>query len=220
MIEFHIENCYEKAWSILNFYAVMSHLPKELTTLLLNRLEFVVIFNLVTSIMRLLLSIRSIWCLTLLAHTTYNLQVVIKVKPALSEGSLLCILWIITGSWNGAFLFSAVDGHYDTNLNEPDGPTSAALLGLSTFIGTANLRILFALGTAVLEHREVGVTKGEELIPLEIAFGSMLMSAHGECCTPVSYIRIWTMKSNQWGPIRMSHNLFHSYLGRLTKDSL
>ena len=114
------------------------------------------------------------------------MQVVIKVKPALSEGSLLCILWIITGSWNGAFLFSAVDGHYDTNLNEPDGPTSAALLGLSTFIGTANLRILFALGTAVLEHREVGVTKGEELIPLEIAFGSMLMSAHGECCTPVS----------------------------------
>ena len=104
------------------------------------------------------------------------------ILPALSEGSLLCMLWVIAGLWNGAFLFSAVDGHYDTNSNEPEhegkgGPTSAALLGLSTFIGTANLRILFALGTAVLEHRKVGVANGEELIPLEIAFGLMLMSA-------------------------------------------
>lgn len=102
------------------------------------------------------------------------------ILPAFSEGSLLCILWVIAGLWNGAFLFSAVDGHYDTNEAEHEGkggPTSAALLGLSTFIGTANLRILIALGTAVLEHRKVGVTNGEELIPLEIAFGLMLMSA-------------------------------------------
>eukprot|EP00979_Chaetoceros_neogracilis_P015553 scaffold6146_cov256-Chaetoceros_neogracile.AAC.7 len=104
-----------------------------------------------------------------------------NIVPALSEGSLLCILWIAAGLWNGAFLFSAVDGHYDVNSNDPEhegkgGPASAALLGLSTFITTANLRILVALGTSVVEHRKVGITNGEELIPLEIAFGLILMS--------------------------------------------
>jgi len=102
-----------------------------------------------------------------------------NILPAISEGSLLSILWVIAGLWNGAFLFSAVDGHYDTSKPEHEGkggPTSAALLGLSTFVGTANLRILVALGTAVLEHRKVGVANGEELIPLEIAFGLMLMT--------------------------------------------
>ena len=106
----------------------------------------------------------------------------LSIVPAFSEGSLLCILWIISGLWNGAFLYSAADGHYDMTREEnanagKGGPTSAALLGLSTFIGTANLRILVALGMAVMEHRRVGVTDGEELIPLEIAFGLMLMSA-------------------------------------------
>lgn len=102
----------------------------------------------------------------------------VDIIPAFSEGSLLCILWVIAGLWNGAFLYSAADGHYDPKTEEnAGGPTSAAMLGLSTFITTANLRILVALGTAVLEHRKVGVTNGEELIPLEIAFGLMLMSA-------------------------------------------
>jgi hypothetical protein len=102
------------------------------------------------------------------------------IVPAFSEGSLLCILWIIAGLWNGAFLYSAVDGHYDVTKEENEGkggPVSAAMLGLSTFIGTANLRILVALGMAFLDHRKVGITDGEELIPLEIAFGMMLMSA-------------------------------------------
>jgi len=105
-----------------------------------------------------------------------------NIAPALSEGSLLSILWIIAGLWNGSFLFSATDGHYDINSNDPEhegkgGPTSAALLGLSTFVTTANLRVLVALGTSMLEHRKVGITNGEELIPLEIAFGLILMSA-------------------------------------------
>jgi hypothetical protein len=103
-----------------------------------------------------------------------------SIVPAFSEGSLLSILWVIAGLWNGAFLYSAVDGHYDTSKEENQdkgGPVSAAMLGLSTFVGTANLRVIVALGMAVLEHRKVGGTDGEELIPLEIAFGLMLMSA-------------------------------------------
>lgn len=101
------------------------------------------------------------------------------IVPAFSEGSLLSILWVIAGLWNGAFLYSAVDGHHDMTKDNQDkgGPASAAMLGLSTFVATANLRILVALATAFIEHRKVGVTNGEELIPLEIAFGLMLMSA-------------------------------------------
>ena len=101
------------------------------------------------------------------------------IVPAFSEGSLLSILWVIAGLWNGAFLYSAVDGHHDMTKDNQDkgGPASAAMLGLSTFVISANLRILIALATAFVEHRKVGVTNGEELIPLEIAFGIMLMSA-------------------------------------------
>ena len=102
------------------------------------------------------------------------------ILPAFSEGSLLSILWVIAGLWNGAFLYSAADGHYDMTKEENQdkgGPVSAAMLGLSTFVGTANLRILVALSIAILEHRKVGITNGEDLIPLEIAFGLMLMSA-------------------------------------------
>lgn len=97
------------------------------------------------------------------------------ILPAFSEGSLMCILWVMSGLWNGAFLYSAADGHYGSE-DEKGGPTSAALLGLSTFVGVANMRILVALGTAILEHRQVGMANGEEFIPLEIAFGLMLMS--------------------------------------------
>jgi len=104
----------------------------------------------------------------------------LNIVPAFSEGSLICILWIVAGLWNGAFLYSAVDGHYDMTKEENEGkggPKSAALLGLSTFVTTASLRIIVALGMGVLEHRQVGLANGEELIPLEIAFGLMLMSA-------------------------------------------
>lgn len=107
----------------------------------------------------------------------------IDILPAFSEGSLLCILWIIAGLWNGAFLYSAVDGHYDPrqqgngkNEEVKGGPTYAALLGLSTFVTTANLRVIIALVTAVVEHRKVGANYGEDLIPLEIACGLILMA--------------------------------------------
>lgn len=107
----------------------------------------------------------------------------LDILPAFSEGSLLCILWIISGLWNGAFLYSAVDGHYDPREqgNGEDegkgGPTYAALLGLSTFVTTANLRVIIALVTAMVEHRRVGAHHGEDLIPLEIACGLILMAS-------------------------------------------
>lgn len=94
---------------------------------------------------------------------------------AVSEGSLLCILWILAGLGNGAFLNSAVDGHYGA-MSEKGGPKAAGMLGLHTFISTANLRIVVALVMAVLEHRKVGDLAGEQLIPLEILFGLVLMS--------------------------------------------
>lgn len=105
---------------------------------------------------------------------------ILDIIPALSEGSLLCILWILAGLWNGAFLYSAVDGHYDPRQEGNEGkggPAYAALLGLSTFVTTANMRVILALLTAIVEHRRVGDTHGEDLIPLEIAFGLILMSA-------------------------------------------
>ena len=80
---------------------------------------------------------------------------------------------------NGAFLYSAVNGHYDPsdeNYAEKGGPKAAGLLAVSTFVTTCSLRIAFALLLAVVEHRPVG-SGGEELIPLEIPFGLVLMSA-------------------------------------------
>lgn len=97
------------------------------------------------------------------------------ISPALSEGSLLCILWIICGLFNGAFLVSAVDGHYSPS-DERAGPKAAGMLGLHTFINTASLRVVVALISAILEHRKVGAVPGEDLVPLEIAFGLVLLS--------------------------------------------
>jgi hypothetical protein len=97
------------------------------------------------------------------------------IAPALSEGSLMCILWIIAGLSNGAFLYSAVDGHYNSS-DDRGGPKAAGMLGLHTFINAANLRVMVALVSAVLEHRKVGMVPGEDLVPLEIAFGLVLLS--------------------------------------------
>ena len=97
------------------------------------------------------------------------------ISPALSEGSLMCILWIICGLFNGAFLVSAVDGNYSPS-DERAGPKAAGMLGLQTFINTASLRVVVALITAMLEHRKVGGVPGEDLVPLEIAFGLVLLS--------------------------------------------
>jgi len=96
------------------------------------------------------------------------------IGSAVSEGSLFCLLWIAAGLVNGAFLYSAVDGHYGST-DERGGPKAAGLLGLHTFISASSLRIIVALAMAVLEHRKVGIA-GEQLIPLEIAFGLVLMS--------------------------------------------
>jgi hypothetical protein len=97
------------------------------------------------------------------------------IAPAISEGSLMCILWIISGLFNGAFLYSAVDGHYNPS-DDRAGPKAAGMLGLHTFINTASLRVILALVTAIVEHRPVGAVPGEDLVPLEIAFGLVLMS--------------------------------------------
>lgn len=102
-----------------------------------------------------------------------------NITEAFSEGCLLCILWILAGLYNGAFLYSATDGHYDMTKEEDfdkGGPKAAGLLGLWTFVGTINLRLAIALTTAITEHRPVGINNGEELIPLELCFGLVLMS--------------------------------------------
>ena len=98
------------------------------------------------------------------------------IASSLNEGALLSICWILAGLANGAFLYSAVDGHYTGYENsDKGGPKAAGLLGLSTFIGTSSIRVLIALTCAICQHRPVGVG-GEELIPLEIVTGLVLMS--------------------------------------------
>lgn len=93
---------------------------------------------------------------------------------AFNEGCLLSLLWICSGLYSGAFLNSAVDGHYD---DERGGPKAAGLLGFHTFINTVNLRLLFALVVAFKQHRPVGMVVGEQLMPLEVGFGLILMSS-------------------------------------------
>ena len=100
------------------------------------------------------------------------------IAESLNEGALLCICWILAGLANGAFLYSAVDGHWDPSGKDADkgGPKAAGLLGLSTFIGTASIRIIIALAVSISQHRPVG-SGGEALIPLEILVGLILMSS-------------------------------------------
>jgi hypothetical protein len=94
---------------------------------------------------------------------------------AFNEGCLLSLAWILSGLYNGAFLYSAVDGHYGSS-DERGGPKAAAMLGFHTFLGTVNIRLLFALASAVVEHRPVGISPGEEIMPLEIGLGLILMA--------------------------------------------
>jgi hypothetical protein len=96
------------------------------------------------------------------------------IGAALSEGCLMSLLWIGAGLYTGAFLYSAADGHYGAS-DERGGPKAAGLLGLNTFLNAVNLRLVFALGAALLQHRHVGSALGEELLPLEIGFGLVLM---------------------------------------------
>jgi hypothetical protein len=97
------------------------------------------------------------------------------ISSALSEACLLSLLWMASGLYTGAFLWSAVDGHYGSS-DERGGPKAAGLLGFHTFLNAVNLRLLVALLMAVAQHRPVGTGMGEDLLPLEIGFGFMLMS--------------------------------------------
>lgn len=94
---------------------------------------------------------------------------------AFNEGCLFSILWVLAGLYHGAFLMSAVDGHYGST-DERGGPKAAAALALNTYINTVNLRLLFALASAVIQHRQFGISPTEELIPLEIGCGIVLMA--------------------------------------------
>ncbi len=95
---------------------------------------------------------------------------------AFSEGCLLSIFWIASGLYHGMFLYSAVDGHYGS-ADDRGGPKAAATLALNTYINAVNLRLVFAFLVAVAEHRPAGMAPGEQLLPLEIGFGLLLMSS-------------------------------------------
>lgn len=97
------------------------------------------------------------------------------LPAAINEGCLFAIFWILSGLYHGAFLMSAVDGHYGST-DERGGPKAAAALALNTYISATNMRLVFALVSAVLQHRQVGVSTIEELIPLEIGCGIALMA--------------------------------------------
>ena len=128
--------------------------------------DFEVLFYDIVLILNLSLSI-SFWS----AHRmNFN-----YIGSAVSEGCLLSLMWIGAGLYSGAFLYSAVDGHYGS-MDDRGGPKAAGLLGFHTFLNAVNLRLVFALLSAVIEHRPVGSASGEELLPLEIGFGFVLMA--------------------------------------------
>lgn len=102
------------------------------------------------------------------------------IPIALDEGCLFSIAWILSGLYHGSFLYSSMDGHYDPYDDEQkdrSGPKAAAMLSINTYISAINLRLIFALLSAFVQHRKVGIgAPMEELIPLEIAFGLILMT--------------------------------------------
>lgn len=100
------------------------------------------------------------------------------IPSALNEGCLFSILWIASGLYHGSFLYSAMDGHFPLDDEEGrGGPRAAAALAFNTYINAINLRLVSALIGAWLQHRKVGEgSPMEELIPLEIACGLVLMT--------------------------------------------
>lgn len=97
---------------------------------------------------------------------------------AFSEGCLLSSCWIVAGLYSGSFLHSAATGHSGGNNKSPSSRTT--LLALNTFVNTANLRLLFALVAAVVQHQPVGSTGSfggveTEMLGLEFGFGMVLM---------------------------------------------
>ena len=120
-------------------------------------------------IINLSLSI-SIW-------VTHRLDVTF-LPYALNEGCLFSILWIASGLYHGSFLYSAMDGHYPLDDEQGrGGPMAAAALAFNTYINAINLRLISALVGALIEHRKVGEgSPMEDLIPLEIGYGLILMT--------------------------------------------
>lgn len=99
------------------------------------------------------------------------------IGAAFNEGCLFSLVWIAGGLYTGAFLNSAVDGHWGSADTERGGPKGAGLLAAHTFVNAVNLRLLFALIIAAIEHRPVGSALGEQIMPLEIGFGFIMMVA-------------------------------------------
>lgn len=99
------------------------------------------------------------------------------LPAAFNEGCLFSILWIASGLYHGSFLYSAMDGHFPMDdENGRGGPKDAAALAFNTYINAINLRLVAALLGAWVQHRKVGMDAMEELIPLEIACGLVLMT--------------------------------------------
>lgn len=61
------------------------------------------------------------------------------------------------------------------NSSAHGGPIAAGLLALHTYINTMNLRLVYALIVAMLEHRSALSNASELLIPLEFGYGLVLM---------------------------------------------
>jgi hypothetical protein len=99
------------------------------------------------------------------------------IPIALSEGCLFSLLWIGAGLYHGSFLYSAMDGHYPPDDESGrGGPLAAAALAFNTYINAINLRLVAALLGALIQHRQVGMDPMEELIPLEVGCGLVLMT--------------------------------------------
>ena len=107
----------------------------------------------------------------------HRMQMGPNLAWAVNEASLLSLCWMAAGLWNGAFLRSAMDGNWPIS-DERAGPLAAARLAMNTFVNTINIRLLVALATAVLQHRPaLQGTAGEDLLPLELGWGLLLMPA-------------------------------------------
>uniref|UniRef100_A0A7S4AFM9 Uncharacterized protein n=1 Tax=Pseudo-nitzschia australis TaxID=44445 RepID=A0A7S4AFM9_9STRA len=100
------------------------------------------------------------------------------IPYAFNEGCLFSILWIASGLYHGIFLYSAMDGHFPLDDEQGrGGPRAAAALAFNTYINAINLRLVSALIGAWIQHRKVGEgSPMEELIPLEIGCGLVLMT--------------------------------------------
>lgn len=155
------ERLMQKIADLINEYdeALKRRPPFQVDDLNVLAYDIILIINLAVSI--------SLWVVHRMDLT--------RIGSAFSEGCLMSLLWIGAGLFTGAFLNSAVDGHFGSEDEERGGPKGAGFLAFHTFINAINLRLLFALVVAVMQHRPVGSAAGEQLMPLEIGFGLILM---------------------------------------------